>query len=273
MMRNLIFTILFFLSLSSHAQEYSAIKGFVKNDRLKEVTFYKTVDGNIQACATSQVAPDGSYGFLLRPEPGFYSIGEKWVNFPLYLQGGEEVNIDLYRTQAKLNGKNTPENETLYRWVDYAANIRTKAVFFDQTLSNYEDFFPDFGIYLKGLPDVRKKLKSGNAAFDRLLAEYVDYSTDFYALLFLATPRDKHPEKSMWPEYYKHIASPQKYTTDVVLQFPEGVRMLGVYAEFANRESGEKERYNPDDVITFLHNDRLVGEYLLNNEFRRYRSY
>ena len=194
MMRNLIFTILFFLSLSSHAQEYSAIKGFVKNDRLKEVTFYKTVDGNIQACATSQVAPDGSYGFLLRPEPGFYSIGEKWVNFPLYLQGGEEVNIDLYRTQAKLNGKNTPENETLYRWVDYAANIRTKAVFFDQTLSNYEDFFPDFGIYLKGLPDVRKKLKSGNAAFDRLLAEYVDYSTDFYALLFLATPRDKHPE-------------------------------------------------------------------------------
>lgn len=53
----------------------------------------------------------------------------------------------------------------------------------------------------------------------------MDYSTDFYALLFLATPRDKHPEKFMWPEYYKHIASPQKYTTDVVSQFPEGVRM------------------------------------------------
>lgn len=79
----------------------------------------------------------------------------------------------------------------------------------------------------------------------------MDYSTDFYALLFLATPRDKHPEKFMWPEYYKHIASPQKYTTDVVSQFPEGVRMPGVYAEFTNRESGEKERYNPDDVITF----------------------
>ncbi len=34
-----------------------------------------------------------------------------------------------------------------------------------------------------------------------------------------------------------------------------------------------KERYNPDDVITFLHNDHLIGEYLQNNEFRRYRSY
>ena len=101
----------------------------------------------------------------------------------------------------------------------------------------------------------------------------MDYSTDFYALLSLATPRDKHPEKFMWPEYYKHIASPQKYTTDVVSQFPEGVRMPGVYAEFTNRESGEKERYNPDDVITFLHNDHLIGEYLQNNEFRRYRSY
>ena len=116
-------------------------------------------------------------------------------------------------------------------------------------------------------------MKSGNASFDRLLAEYVDYSTDFYALIFLATPRDKHPEKSMWPEYYKHIVSPQKYTTDVVLQFPEGVRMLGMYAEFANREAGKEGRYNPDDVITYLHNDRLIGEYLLNNEFRRYKSY
>lgn len=36
---------------------------------------------------------------------------------------------------------------------------------------------------------------------------------------------------------------------------------------------GKKERYNPDDVITFLHNDHLIGEYLQNNEFRRYRSY
>ena len=77
----------------------------------------------------------------------------------------------------------------------------------------------------------------------------------------------------MWPEYYKHIASPQKYTTDVVSQFPEGVRMPGVYAEFTNRESGEKERYNPDDVITFLLNDHLIGEYLQIIEFRRYRSY
>lgn len=34
-----------------------------------------------------------------------------------------------------------------------------------------------------------------------------------------------------------------------------------------------KKRYNPDDVITFLHNDHLIGEYLQNNEFRRYRSY
>lgn len=55
--------------------------------------------------------------------------------------------------------------------------------------------------------------------------------------------------------------------------FRKGLRMPGVYAEFTNRESGEKERYNPDDVITFLHNDHLIGEYLQNNEFRRYRSY
>ena len=106
-MKNYLFILLLCLALPGCAQEYSTIKGFVKGAGLKEVTLYKTVDGSPQVYATSRVGADGSYGFLLNPEPGFYSIGEERLNFPVYLKGGEEVNIDLLETRAGLNGKNT----------------------------------------------------------------------------------------------------------------------------------------------------------------------
>ena len=129
-MKNYLFILLLCLALPGCAQEYSTIKGFVKGAGLKEVTLYKTVDGSPQVYATSRVGADGSYGFLLNPEPGFYSIGEERLNFPVYLKGGEEVNIDLLETRAGLNGKNTKENKALYLWADYAADIRLKSVFF-----------------------------------------------------------------------------------------------------------------------------------------------
>ena len=44
-MKNYLFILILCLSLPGHAQEYSAIKGFVKGAKLKEVTLYKTVDG------------------------------------------------------------------------------------------------------------------------------------------------------------------------------------------------------------------------------------
>lgn len=273
-MKKSVFVGLCCLSLCGWAQEYSSVKGTVKTDRVKEVTLYRTVDGSQQACATSSVGADGSYGFLLKPETGFYSVGTDRMNFPVYLKGGEEVNLDLLETQAKLNGKNTKENKALYVWADYAANIRLKAVFFDRTRSTYEDFFPEFEAYVKGLDELKGKLKSGNQAFDRQLADLVDYATDFYAVIFLHTPRTKHPEQSMWPEYYLHIVSPEKYTDDRVLAYPDGVRMMSMYVQFAHRNGGEVKPGEYTDVaLSYLKNDRLKGEYVVNGEFRRFKSY
>jgi len=72
-MKNYLFILILCLSLPGHAQEYSAIKGFVKGAKLKEVTLYKTVDGSIQACATSRIGADGRFfgGFLCTPHPAF----------------------------------------------------------------------------------------------------------------------------------------------------------------------------------------------------------
>lgn len=274
-MKNYLFILLLCLALPGCAQEYSTIKGFVKGAGLKEVTLYKTVDGSPQVYATSRVGADGSYGFLLNPEPGFYSIGEERLNFPVYLKGGEEVNIDLLETRAGLNGKNTKENKALYLWADYAADIRLKSVFFERTLSNYEDFFPEFEAYVAGLDELKNRLKSGNKAFDALLAEYVNYATDYYAVIFLYTPRTKHPEKSMRPDYYRHIVSEDKFTDDGVLQFPDGVRMLSSYVSFAQEENDLKygDAQYTENSLSYLPDNRLKGEYLISSVFRNFKSY
>ena len=47
-----------------YAQKYTEIKGFVKNDRLKEVHLYRVEDGTTHSYASTMVAEDGSYGFL-----------------------------------------------------------------------------------------------------------------------------------------------------------------------------------------------------------------
>lgn len=78
----------------------------------------------------------------------------------------------------------------------------------------------------------------------------------------------------MWPEYYRHIVSPEKYTDDRVLAYPDGVRMMSMYVQFAHRNGGEVKPGEYTDVaLSYLKNDRLKGEYVVNGEFRRFKSY
>lgn len=113
------------------AQDFTAIKGKVKDQWLSQVKLFKTVDGTPVVCAVSRVEADGSFGFLVKPEkPGFYVIGEdERMNFPVYVKGGEEINIELQENKANLIGKNTRENVQLYKWVEYAYHVWLKSVF------------------------------------------------------------------------------------------------------------------------------------------------
>ena len=274
-MRTLLILILLQLSLVGFAQEYSLIKGIADTTEWEKVTLFQTVDGNIQEYATTEVGSDGTFGFLVKPQtPGFYALGNDRMNFIIYLKGGEEVNIDLAETKATLNGKNTKENKALYLWEDYVNNIRLKSVYFAYVESTYEDFFPEFETFVAGLGDLKAKLKSGNKAFDEVLLKLVDYETDYYAIMFLRTPRTKHPERSMWPDYYDSIISDKKFTTDDVLQFPYGIWIIDCYADFAELyyTRGEGVDYF-DFAISYLPNERLKGEYLINSKFKTFGDY
>ena len=143
------------------------------------------------------------------------------------------------------------------------------------TISNYKDFFPEFTVFVSKLDSIKKKIKSGNAEFDALLKKKIDYDVDYYAAVFLQTPRTAHPERQDWPEFYNTIISDDKFTTDDVLLFPQGARMIGIYASFGYMTSGKK--YDPVDYqstcLGYLKTDRLKGEYLLRNVFAGLKSY
>lgn len=260
------------------AQEYTAIKGKVKDQWLTQVKLYETVDGRPVVCAVSKVEPDGSFGFLVKPKkPGFYVLGEdERMNFPVYVKGGEEINIELRENKAMLAGKNTKENVQLYKWQEYAYNVWLKSVFFDKIISTYEDFFPEYEKFIAGLPALKASLKSGNKAFDALLREWIDYASDYYGIVFLHTPRSKHPSASDYPEYYKQIVSPEKFANENILAFPNGITMLRLYAIFAvNRKNvnpSNKQLYE-DACLEVISNDRLRGEFVVDRFFSQYRTY
>lgn len=260
------------------AQGYSSIKGKVTDKWLKRVYLYKTVDGTPVQCASTDVADDGSFGFLVPVEsPAFYAIGEdNRMNFPVWLNGGDEANIDLKENRAVLNGENTKENVALYKWRDYSYTVWLDAIFFDKTFKAYDTFFPEFEEMVAGLPKLKKSLKSGNKEFDRLLQMWVDYDTDYYAIIFLQTPRSKHPTEEQYPEYYQSIVAPEKYASDDLLRFPDGARILVNYAQFAYHKSGTVDPSQisyEDYCLKLFKTDMLKGVYLADRVFPSYRTY
>lgn len=264
-------------SIGCEERRYSQIIGKVEEGSLKEVTLYKTVDGSIQSYATTRVGPDGTYGFMFVPESeGFYAVGTDRVHFPVWLKAGDVVGLNLQGVTAGLHGKNTPENEMLYQWERIADSMRIKAVLFEKVRSNYKDFFPVFPEFVNKAEDFRKKVKTGNAGFDDILKKKIGYDVDFYALMFLQTPRTVHPQPEDWPEYYNRILSEEKFTNDEVLQFPDGYRMLSAYASFYIRQHPAEIKGTGDlveNMLRAVQDDRLKGELVMNTFSRSLKSY
>lgn len=256
---------------------YSQILGKVQDGNLKEVTLYKTVDGNIQSYATTQVGPDGTYGFLFVPEQeGFYAVGTDRIHFPVWMKAGDVVGLNLQGLTAHLHGKNTPENEMLYQWESLADSIRIKAVLFEKVRSSYKDFFPIFPDFVTKAQDFQKKVQTNNREFDEVLKKKIGYDIDFYAIMFLQTPRTEHPQQEDWPEYYNYILSEEKFVNDEVLQFPDGYKMLSSYASFYTRLRPTQPKGPVELVESMLRavkDNRLKGELAMNHFSRSLKSY
>lgn len=243
--------------------QMSMITGTVSGDRIpEEIHFFTTHDGAAVHFASTRLTKNGAFGFLAPiSEEGFYAIGTQGseaVVFPIYLKPGDHVNVMIEGTNISFPGEQTPENKLLGDWLTMSGNIRLKSVYFKRIMSNYEDFFPEFEVFVGETERFMSSINTPNTRFNHLMQELVGFDLDLYALNFLYTPRSRHPEKSDWPAYYHSIARDNRFPDDTVLETLNGARLLGLYPRFA-AGTGVNDR---EVLLSYLNTNRQKVVYL-----------
>ena len=272
-----ILLILNLFSCLTFAQDYSCIKGKCNNENINEVKLFRTIDGKCSVLASTKVASDGSFGFLVVPEnPGFYAIGDDRFHYMIYLKGGDNVNLNINQKDVSLSGENSKENQMLYKWYDYSSKVRLRAIYYWPTNGTHQEFFSDFHYYLSNLPKFREGLKCGNKDFDDKLLQLTNFETDYFACVYMISPHSQYPTDEEIPDYYKRLFTDKKFQSDVLLDFPDGYHMMSTYTTYASinhKNNAKGLEQHVAHVISYLNHPRLKGEYLLNSYFPRLKTY
>lgn len=237
-MRFLSLLVMCFCFLGANAQKKATIQGIVeKEDGITKIWLYKVHEGNKVEVGRYPIGADGRFRIEFEPEyEGFYTLGHPEKNMLIYVKPGDEVNLHIQkRTTITLEGKNTKENEMLYKWLTYAAPYLRQCEFWiEEAQCTYKEFFPQLEKTLKELPAFRKTLKSGNAKFDTLLDRTIDYQIDWWAMRFLWTPRSIHPTDDQCPDFFRTILNERKID-HYLLDLPFGQHALRLYQMLAMR--------------------------------------
>ncbi|MDR2844186.1 MAG: TlpA family protein disulfide reductase, partial [Candidatus Symbiothrix sp.] len=221
-------------------------------------------NGKPQTVATVKTGPNGEYGFLFVPEAaGFYILSNDRQEYLLYIQPGDQLQLNILKDQVEWQGSISQENKALYQWLDASDLVRQKALFFwSAGRSTYEDFFPDFEALLSKTATIKQQIHSGNKSFDQLLRTKMDYDLDYYFTNFLYTPRTKHPKKEDMIAFYQSVNPTQKLAGDDLLLYPEGIKMMNNYLLFARVDKGIQDT-SPDFELAYIRNPILKSDFTL----------
>jgi Thiol-disulfide isomerase and thioredoxins len=255
------------------AQLPSNINGKIAPGKLNRVGLYKVLNGRLKEIATAVPDAEGRFAFRFTPEyEGLYSIGSGNVQsqqglFRFYFRGNEELNLKLDPSNYELTGKNTPENEVLYKWDRQSKSFHDKGLT-PGGMSTYVDFFPEVEEFKGRLDDIKKTAKTGNANFDQLFAELVDYDFAYYTTSYLQMPRTAHPSKEEMSDYYTTFNA-DKYLTPTLMKLPYGDRFL---TNLVYRKVDLSGKPTVDQLVATIGPDVLKAQYVLQH-LERARSY
>ena len=146
-MKNVIcFLVALFCVYGIKAQDKAIIRGVIETQDIKQVCFYKVVDGMMELCGRYPVNSTGSFQIEYTPGyDGFYVLGDMDHNTMIYLKKGEQVQLRIQNNmRMMLMGKNGKENEALFKWYTYSDSIKGKCLYWMEieNRSTYVDFFP-----------------------------------------------------------------------------------------------------------------------------------
>lgn len=258
-----------------HAQKPVTVECRIGEGIGKNIQLSGVDHGQKKVLASAFYAQNGYYGFRFVPEyEGFYVLGDgKNYEYPLYLKSGDAVSLFMDKDTVYLTGKNnTAENKVLYDWVNLSKRVCEKSVFFTRSRSIYEDFFPEFETLLSNTESFCKNIKTKNTRFNELMKFFVGYELDRFALNFIYTPRSKHPSKEQRIAYYNSIVDKNKFKDEMILEMPDGIKLLKLYMMFYCLENGKKAG-DLQESLAVIPNKKLQGTLVVEQAKGFGRSY
>lgn len=246
---------------------------YTSKDALKSIVLKSVKDGKTWRLAEGMCLNGDYFGFGCVPTySGIYVVGDgKFMEYPIYLKGGERLSLYLDQDTVYLTGKKcSRENKILYEWLALSGQTKRIATQIKYMSVDYTVFFPMFEEFLKKARVFRDNLKSGDKSFDTWMKRYIDYDVDYIALSFMYTPRKKFPEKSEYPEFFKHIYATEKLADDMLMELPFGMALLELYT--LEQVMANSEPYMFEYFEKYIPDYRLKGEMLLAHS-KRISSY
>jgi thiol-disulfide isomerase/thioredoxin len=272
MKKTLLLFVLFISVTFLKAQSVQITGKIISERRPDEIVIMSIVDGITSVISSSVPSADGSVGFCFTPDyEGFYLIGSRKnlsPQFPIYIKGGENFNVIINDKKIQYLGKLSVENIIVAQWVEMSQVVAEKSHYWQSSRSIYEDFFPDLEALAAKVPSFTDGIKTKNTKFNNLMKDYVNFSTDYYALYFLRVPRSKHPMKSDMSGFYGKIKKVNNFPNDNVLNIPFGQRYLSLYVNFVTETTKDL-----NEQISVLSTDKQKAEHLLNDVLLRMKSY
>jgi len=258
---------------SNKKDGYSTITGVFDIPYKNEVTLSKVEHGKSFVIATSVVNANKEFGFNVKPEKeGFYLIGDKDINVPMYLKGNQTFNITYNADGYQLLNTPDNENEILHKWIQKMDTLKVFD-FRKGSGKTYKDFFPFYEKYIPELKKEHDNVNSSNEHFNKLMHAYIDLKIEKEALSFLFTPRSEHPKKNQMAPFYTEFMKGENFYTDIALNLPDGINTLRLHEMYNTSYVAKVGR---DKAINYMinntKNDKLRG-YLALEYLRGFKSY
>lgn len=250
---------------SLRAQE-TEIKGVSKKTKPDLVKLFNVVHGQMAEIASVKPDGNGTFAFKFKPDyKGYYLVGFGNANngtqdkYKVYVQGNDQINLELTDASYILKGKNNKENLVLENWYKTAYKLERKTIYFNRGNRSFTEFFPILEDVVAKAKTFAATHKTGNPDFDQLMQHTLKYDVGYYTLTLLLYPSASRPNVADYTPYIKNFDADQFLQDELLLKFPYGINMLGNLVAFKNKGLS----YDFDKNVMSIPNDVLKGDYVL----------
>lgn len=265
MKRLLLYFTVVLTACASPSSRVANVSCRIGDEVVKQLELYKLADGKKVLIASA--VPDSThfFGFQFVPDyEGFYIIGDQRQNqYPIYVKAGEQSSVFIGKDTVYLDGENNSEEmKVLYEWQGLSYTLESNACRFWSSDWTYRQVYPAFEAFFPNFDAFKSRIRTDNPRFNELMARYVDYSKDWYLLMFSHTPRREWPSPMPRIDYHSRIIAPEKLEDDMILNMPWGALYLQDYVSFYKQEKGLDDK-DLKGVLAAVPNPRLKGEMIL----------